>query len=266
MEPAATDLTTRRMTVSCLMVTMTSRLAFVRRSIADYCRQTWPAKDLVLAISGEESLVEALREHVASLGRDDIRVLTLPAACSLGEARNFSLEAATGDIICQWDDDDLHHPQLLERQLFVLTEGDFEAVYLQEVMHYFVEAKNLYWTNWRATEAAGMPGTLMARRNVPIHYPTKGAQAHLGEDSEVARALIARGRVGYLAGMPHLYIYVSHGANSWHDGHHRMLADTLSISRALLLRREVGIREGLAECGFPGGISMMGSNGPAFRL
>jgi hypothetical protein len=107
----------------------------------------------------------------------------------------------------------------------------------------------------------------MVRRETPIQYPTEGSLAHLGEDLEVAKGLIARGHVGYLAGMPHLFVYVSHGSNSWNDGHHKMLADQLSISQALLRRREAQLREGLAPHGFsPGSISVLGSNGPAFTL
>jgi glycosyltransferase involved in cell wall biosynthesis len=244
------------------------RLAFAQRSIDHFCRQTLANKDLVLVLNGGvESVQQALRDYVESLGRDDIRIFIPPGVLNLGQLRNFSLEAATGDIVCQWDDDDLYHPQRLERQLAALLEGNFEAVYLQEVMQHFPAANVLYWTNWRATQAAGHPGTLMARRGVPMQYPTQGGMAHLGEDTELARALIARGRVGYLAGLPHLYVYVSHGANSWDDGHHRMLADQLSISQALLRRREAQIREGLAPYDFPcGAITVTGNNGPAFTL
>jgi glycosyltransferase involved in cell wall biosynthesis len=256
--------------VSCLMIALAvpERLASTKRSIDDFCRQTLANKVLVLIISGGiETVQQAIRDYVESLRRDDIRIFTLPPGLNLGELRNFSVKAATSDILCQWDDDDLYHPQRLERQLSVLLDGDFEAVYLQDVMQYFPSANSLYWTNWRGTEVAAHPGTLMHRREVPIQYPTRGDHARLGEDIELARALIARGHVGYLAGMPHLYIYVSHGMNSWHDGHHRMLADQLSISQALLRRREAQIREGLAPHGFSRDtVSLVGNNGPAFTL
>ena len=267
-EPSQTGPAAREHTVSCLMVALAvpEREASAKRSIDDFCRQTLANKNLVLVLSGGvESVEQSLRDYVETLGRDDIRVFTQPKGLSLGQLRNFSISVATGDVLCQWDDDDLYHPARLERQLAALIEGNFEAVYLQDVMQYFPAANVLYWTNWRATPATGHPGTLMARREAPILYPTQGSVAHLGEDSEVARTLIARGRVGYLAGMPHLFVYVSHGANSWDAGHHKMLADELSISKALLLRREAQIREGLGPHGFSrGSISLLGNNGPAF--
>jgi glycosyltransferase involved in cell wall biosynthesis len=247
------------------------RLGFAKRSIDDFCRQTLANKNLVLVLSGGvEPIHKAIRDYVESLGRKDIQVHTLPPEMNLGQLRNFTLETARGDVFCHWDDDDLYHPERLERQLALLLEGNYEAVYLQEVMQYFPGSNVLYWTNWRATEAAAHPATLMVRRETAkeaIKYPTEGGTARLGEDSVAARALLARGRVGYLPAMPHLYVYVSHGANSWHDGHHRMLADKLAISQALLRRREAEIRQGMAPHGFAkDSLSVVGNNGPAFTL
>ena len=257
-------------TVSCLMVTLPipERLAFAKRSIDDYCRQTLAAKNLVLVLSGGvEGVQAAIRAYVESLGRDDIFIQTKPEDWNLGQLRNFALEIAPGDFFCQWDDDDFYHPQRLERQLAFLLEGNFEAVYLQEVMQYFPATSVLYWTNWRATETGGHTGTLMVRREAAIKYPTEGDTARLGEDHEAALALIARRRVGYVQALPHLYIYVSHGANSWHHGHHLMLAEKLSISQGLLRRREAQIRDGMAPHGLPAAtIEVTGNNGPAFRL
>jgi glycosyltransferase involved in cell wall biosynthesis len=268
-EPNKATSSLRETSVSGLMLTLAvpERLAFAKRSIAGFCSQTFANKTLILVSNGGvEAGRETLRDYVESLGRDDIRIFTPPPGLNLGQLRNFSLEVADGDVLCQWDDDDLYHPERLDRQLAALLNDNLEAVYFQEVMQFFPATNVLYWTNWRGTEVAGHPGTLMIRRGVPIRYPTQGDEAHLGEDTEVARTLIARGRVGYLTGMPHLYIYVSHGANSWHEGHHKMLADELSISQALLRRREAQIREGLAPLGLAHGISLMGKNGPAFVL
>jgi hypothetical protein len=70
-----------------------------------------------------------------------------------------------------------------------------------------------------------------------------------------------------LAGAPHLYVYVSHGGNSWADDHHEMLDTRLGISRGLLLRREAQLREGLRPFDFgPGDVTVRGNNGSAFTL
>jgi glycosyltransferase involved in cell wall biosynthesis len=256
--------------VSCLMLTLPvpQRLDFVKRSIAAYCRQTLLRKELVVVVDGRTSSGrDALLDYIGSLKRSDIRIVTPPGALSLGRLRNISVAAAGGDFLCQWDDDDCSHPERLARQLTHLVEGHHEAALLQDAIQYFPQTRSLYCLNWRATEAGGHPGTLMVRRSVPIDYPTAGPEAQLGEDLWVALALKQRGRFGYLARMPCLFVYVSHGHNSWHDEHHRMLASTLSISRGLLLRREAEIRAGLEFFDFgPGEVGVQGSNGLAFRL
>jgi glycosyltransferase involved in cell wall biosynthesis len=270
MLPVASDTQLGGGMVSCLMLTLSvpERLDFVRRSIAAYCRQTLLRKELVVVVDGGvTSGRDALLDYIGSLNRSDIRIVAPAGPLSLGQLRNISVAAARGDFLRQWDDDDCSHPERLARQLTHMLEGNHEAVLLQDVVQYFPQTRSLYCVNWRATEAGGHPGTLMVRRSVPIDYPTAGSEAQLGEDLRIALALKQRGRFGYLARMPYLFVYVSHGHNSWHEGHHRMLASTLSISQGLLRRREAEIRAGLKFFDFgPGAVGVQGSNGLAFRL
>ena len=256
--------------ISCLMVTLPvpARLEFAKRSIRSYCRQSHPDRELVIVMDrGEADSRGALAAHVAGLGRSDIRLHEGPDAATLGALRNQSVALAKGDIICQWDDDDLYHPERIARQRALLMEGDFEAVYIEDVVQFYPQRSRMFLTNWRATEAGGHPGTLMAWRSDALRYPDSGETARLGEDLAVALDLIRRGRVGYLRDQPATFIYVSHGANSWDLSHHEMLSRELSISQALLRRREAQIRADLAAVELPPGpIEVVGSNGPAFVL
>src|SRR5579871_2390689 len=97
-----------RSLVSCLMVTVgAARLPFLRRSLADYCRQTYPRRELVIIVDpacGDGGGV--VGDYVASLGRSDIRIEPAEGAVTLGALRNRARAAAQGDIHCQWDDDD----------------------------------------------------------------------------------------------------------------------------------------------------------------
>ena len=70
-----------------------------------------------------------------------------------------------------------------------------------------------------------------------------------------------------MPGAPHLYVYVSHGANTWDASHHSMLARELSISQSLLRRREGQLREGVRPFEFgPGEVAVRGYNGVALTL
>lgn len=256
--------------ISCLMVTLPTprRFEYVKRSIAAFCDQTHRNKELIIVVDPEPVSARAsLAEYVGALGRSDIRIVVAPQKLKLGELRNMSVDCAQGDVLCQWDDDDLYHPQRLECQLAPLLKGEYEAVYLRDVMQYFPAERTLYWTNWQVTEAGGHPGTLMVKRSTPIRYPVEGAVASLGEDLRVALHLKQRGHLCFLPGMPHLFLYVSHGANSWDSGHHRMLSSELAISQGLLKRRESEIRNGLASFDLgEGPIAVRGNNGLAFTI
>jgi glycosyltransferase involved in cell wall biosynthesis len=252
------------------MVTLPTpeRFTSVRNSIAAFCDQTHRDKELIIVVDPEPvSVRTTLAEYVTTLRRNDIRILVSPQKLMLGQLRNLSVDNAQGDVVCQWDDDDLYHPQRLECQFAALMQADYEAVYLRDVMQYFPTERTLYWTNWQLTEAGGHPGTLMAKRSVPFRYPVEGAVASLGEDLRVALHLKQRGRICFLSGMPHLFIYVSHGGNSWDAGHHRMLASELAISQGLLKRRQAEIRKGLSAFDLgQGPVVVQGNNGPAFTI
>ena len=256
--------------VSCLLVTLpiAQRSDYFARSVAAYCRQSHANTELVVVLDeGTADARAAIVAHVAALGRPDIRIVEPPGKRCLGALRNISVDHARGDILCQWDDDDLHHPQRIERQLDALLASGSNATHLEDAMQYFPDSRTLYWTNWRATEAKGLPGTLMCRRSAPIRYPETGAGALLGEDTAVSLQLQRQAGFHVLTGAPHLYVYVSHGANTWGDDHHRMLARELAISQSLLRRREAQLREGLAPFDFgPGPVAVQGYNGLAFTL
>lgn len=256
--------------VSCLMVTLgvPGRLPFVQRSIAAYGAQTHRNRELVIVVNrGAPGGQAALARYVASLERNDIRYVEAPDDLGLGALRNLSRDIASGPVHCQWDDDDLHHPQRIEQQLAALAGSGMLAICFQEVMQYFPASRMLYCTNWRATEATVHPGTLMCRASAPIRYPEDGARARLGEDLAVLLQLKELGALHSLADEPCLYVYVSHGANVWSDEHHRMLVDRLAVSKGMLKRREAQLRRGLSAFDFgveP--VAVQGSNGTAFTL
>ena len=256
--------------VSCLMVTRLSpaRRQLARAAVAAFEAQTYPRRELVVVVdaSADAEGRRELERIVGGATAAPIRVVEAPGAPPLGALRNLAVEAAAGACVCQWDDDDIYHPERLSRQLTALRGGGHEAVGLQDVLQYFPASRTLYWTNWRATQAGVHPGTVLMRRGAAT-YPETGPEATLGEDNVLARALRARGALASLAGAPHLFAYVSHGGNSWDEGHHRMLVETLAISRGLLKRQEEALRAGVAALDLgPRPISVCGANGPAFEI
>ena len=256
--------------VSCLMVALPSagRLAFLERSIAAYAAQTHASRELVIVLDqGSAEDKAAIAKHVATLRRDDVRIVESPRAMSLGALRNLSRDSARGEVQCQWDDDDLHHPQRIELELAALAASGAQAVCLQECMLLLAASSELYWTNWRATEPTVMPGTLMCRATAPIRYPETGPRSQLIEDTDVVLQLLRAGGLHPIVDAPHLYVYVGHASNTWGTAFHPMLASRLGLSRGLLLRREARLRENLRAIDFgPGPVNVRGPNGVAFTL
>lgn len=256
------------MRVSCLMVTMPvpDRLEPMKCAIDAYARQTYANRELIIVMDqGRSQDRHAAMEAINAFSRDDITVLAPTEKLTLGALRNLTVEMARGDVLCQWDDDDLHHPCRIAEQIAAPLRGDCAATFLQEVMLYDRPAHSLYWTNWAATPATAHPGTLLCIRNAMQRYPESGPDALLNEDLVLLQNLRAKHGMLALPGAPHLYVYVTHGTNISPPAHLEMLRDRLSISRALLQRREASLRKELSGFALEG-VEVVGSNGPVFTL
>jgi glycosyltransferase involved in cell wall biosynthesis len=192
--------------VSALMVTR-DRPALARAAVECYRRQTHPARELVIVDDGES---DELARHVARLDDPSIRLIR-PAGArrTLGELRNLAVAEATGELVAQWDDDDLSDPRRLEVQLAALAALGAEASCL------------LRWRIWwpaerRLAESAARvwEGSLLAVKAALPAYPPRTR----GEDTPVLAELMRRRRLA-LVDAPELYLYVRHGANRFEAGH-----------------------------------------------
>lgn len=255
--------------VSCLMVSLMTpvRLNHILRAIADFRAQTYANRELVILSDrgADRATLDLVRTGIA--GDDLIRLHVHEGAekPSLGAQRNRSRRLARGDLHCVWDDDDRYHPTRLELQVQALDSSGLEALCLVQVAQFFPASRELYVTNWSATEAQAFPGSLILRADSPVCYPESGPECALGEDTHLLRQIRARGPLGVLPDQPQLYLYQSHGSNSWDDGHHAMLARTLGQSAGLLKRHEARLRQDLAWLDL-GEVTVRGPGGPAFEM
>jgi glycosyltransferase involved in cell wall biosynthesis len=244
------------------------RLPFLKRSLADYCRQTYVDRELIVVVDGGAADARtAIRRWVAGLDRTDIRVVETDGTLSLGALRNRSWDEARGEVICQWDDDDFHHPERIERQFAALQAADGLSTCLQEVMLFVEASGRLHLTNWAATPPTVMPATVMCRASAPVRYPEEGPESRLGEDLNLLGQLRKLGRFEAQTGSPHLYVYVTHATNTCGGEHHRMIAERLSVSKGIVRRREAELRHGLSPFDFGREIvTVEGTNGQAFTI
>jgi glycosyltransferase involved in cell wall biosynthesis len=208
------------------MVTL-NRLELMKHSIQRFCEQTYPAKELVIVPDGGQEYEEQVSEHVRGLNRPDIKVVPPPEELSLGALRNFAIGQAAGDVLCVWDDDDLHHPRRLELQFRCLIAKDAAACLLADYLHYFPATKELYWCDY--SSLGGLPGTLMFKAGLDVSYPDKGPRSEKSEDETFQRELVSRHKCVMLPQCGFLYVYVCHGTNVWNVEHHRQLVKRLLL-------------------------------------
>lgn len=215
--------------ISCLTVT-SNRLRLLKEAIACYLTQTWPHRELVIVSGGEASCQRALTDYLEWLGRDDIRLFFTPGDISLGAMRNLSIDHARGDVICQWDDDDLYHPQRLELQFRAMEEAQAGACFLTDHLQFYTLEQEMFWLDWSIHGNLGadkelVSFSMMARRDVRLRYPESGHDSRLGEDNVYRAALLEAHPAVPLSGLGCLYVYRFHGRNILPQNHHRRMTE-----------------------------------------
>jgi hypothetical protein len=126
--------------VSCLMPTR-DRPAFVRFALETFARQDYPARELIVVDDGDQP-VEDLVAH-------DSRVVYLRPGhrLTIGAKRCLAADAARGQYLAHWDDDDWYSPDRLSTQLAVLTLGGHSVVGSSSLLYWEPAAQRA----WRYT-------------------------------------------------------------------------------------------------------------------
>ncbi len=196
--------------VSCIMPTR-GREPFVLRSIELFTRQDYPKLELIVLDDGVEGLS-------ALLPRDPrIRYLRTPSGCSIGTKRNLGLEAAMGDIVVHWDDDDWYAPRRVSTQVAPILSGNADITALKAGVFFELE----HWRFWRVTPELHRRlfvgdvhgGTLVYHRRVAelARFP----DSSLAEDASFLRHATRRGARLKRLENDELFVYLRHGTNAW---------------------------------------------------
>jgi glycosyltransferase involved in cell wall biosynthesis len=193
--------------VSCLMVTR-GDVRLLRYSIGCYARQTYAARELVI-VTDDEAAIAGIEAVVAKTGAKAVSIHLVGCKLPLGDLRNISIARSTGDIVMQWDDDDLYDPARIETTVAVMAQSQAGAAVL---------SRWLMW--WPARGLAGLSqrywweGSLAVRRQHAPVYPSLSR----GEDSLALKSLADTTSVAVIEA-PFLYLYVITGQNTWDVPH-----------------------------------------------
>jgi glycosyltransferase involved in cell wall biosynthesis len=256
--------------ISCVMVTL-DRLTLAKRAIHSFATQSYPERELVIVTDGASIFRQSLERYVSALGLDQVRFVWVDEERpALGHLRNISMDAAAGEIICQWDDDDYSHPERLTIQAGHMLRQSAAACLFTDHLHYMQEHRVLCWIDWTldgACEGAARlaPGTLMMLKDNRFRYPEEGPFARQGEDSVLLESLYHSVNVAPLSGAGHLWLYQYHGANTFSREHHYHM-NSCRTSNAQLHENAEKIREAARHYPIPKPYFVVGREGPAFAL
>ncbi len=231
--------------ISCFTLTQEGRLPLLARAVADFSRQTVRERELVVLHDGGPAFHQSVLGLAKAHGGAHVNVVRAPSGKTVGTLRNAAIDAARGEYVCQWDDDDRYHPRRLEVQLDALRAARSDCSFLCDQLHLFAQAREMYWDDWydMPYPLNIVPGTLLARRDALPRYPDR----QRGEDLRLAMAMLRQGwTIARVRERGYLYIYIFHGTNSFDHAHHAALSLQRRFRGARLVRLEPELREHLA--------------------
>jgi len=125
---------------------------------------------------------------------------------ALGALRNMAVDAASGDYVVQWDDDDWFHPRRIELQMAALRNATGRLVHTACFMTEWIFRLD---DEFHLCRSSLWPGSLLCRRAVMPRYPGHLAAS---EDSQVAALVLhaASSSVAFVR-QAGLYVYEHHG-------------------------------------------------------
>lgn len=111
-------------------------------AVERFLRQDLDAIELVVVDDSEQSLADGLP--------DDPRIVyvRLPTRHSIGAKRNIGFEAARGEVLANWDDDDWYAPRRLAYQLRSLRDSGADVVGLNQLLYVEPAAERAWRYSW----------------------------------------------------------------------------------------------------------------------
>jgi hypothetical protein len=194
--------------VSALMVTKKDRQKLAYVAAGDFHQQIYYPKELVVVIDPPGYFPPFAYSLALCYEK---------FAFTLGELRTISINAARGEYVAQWDDDDRSRPDRISVQVAALKREGAEICFLRRVQLKCLCGHTAI-SNPRLGEAHGYwECTMMARRSAleGFAYPSLAA----GEDSAFVLELESEGRRIITIDDPEIYTYRFHGANTWSAKH-----------------------------------------------
>lgn len=107
-----------RISAICLTYDLPRRLPLLNEAVESFLRQTYPNKELIIVNDTPGMVIE--------YNHPQVTVLNLNERCAtLGDKRNAGIDAASGEFICSWDDDDISLPLRMQKSFELIGDAQY---------------------------------------------------------------------------------------------------------------------------------------------
>lgn len=197
--------------VSCMLPTY-NRRHFLPQAIRYFQRQDYPHRELIVVDDGTDAVGDLIPPG------SNIQYIRLPNKHSLGAKRNIACEAARGEIIISWDDDDWYAPHRIAYQVEPLLQGRAEVTSLGRGLLLSVPTHEFWMTteqlHARMFAQGAISGTMAFWKRLwsrGVRFPPRS----LAEDATFLQALRRAGARLVTLQNRDTFIYVRHASNTW---------------------------------------------------
>ena len=211
--------------ITCTCITHSGRTSFLKKSIEYFKNQTYSNKELLIVSQATQEENEKIEKFISN--SQEINLHIVDGKMDLGTMRHTSVSLAKGDIICQWDDDDVFGKNRLSNQYdkLISDKNNIASAYCY-FLYYFKNDRKVYLSDWlqnKIIDHKFHQGTIMFYRdayNKRVSYnPAENC-----EDWDFAKKIVLEGNVGLIDKFGD-FIYVYHGSNTMKFIHHKTSID-----------------------------------------
>jgi glycosyltransferase involved in cell wall biosynthesis len=153
-----------------------NRRSFVPQAIRCFLRQDYPHTELLIVDDGSDSIGDLLPQD------ERIRYLRQSARMRIGAKRNYACEAARGEIIVHWDDDDWYPPHRITTQVTEMLAREADISGTSRIFYYDALADHAWEYRYRMRNGSWVGGNTLAYRK-SFWARNRFPDVQIGEDS-----------------------------------------------------------------------------------
>jgi hypothetical protein len=151
--------------VSCIMPTY-NRRPFVAQAIRYFLRQDYPKRQLIIVDDGTDSIQDLVPDD------EQIRYIRLNTRRTTGAKRNIACQAADGEIILHWDDDDWMADWRVSYQIAGFLQETAEINGLANPLYYDLASRQAWQYRHPASQRPWLSGgTLCYAKSFWLAHP-----------------------------------------------------------------------------------------------